>query len=111
MTHPAIVRAGLAADPVFGKRDTLDGMPESVREWIEQRYKKVCAGCGRRYWTSPHTLPLCHHGCWNKVPLEAALKFWKVGTQKVLEQILDEFFDGGFDVPPDPKQLSRKVEL
>jgi hypothetical protein len=104
MAHPSIVRAGFAADPVFGKRTTLDGMSEGTREWIETRYKKTCPGCARRYFTSPKTLPVCQ-GCWSKVPLDSALKWWKSGTQKVLEQLLDEFFDGGFEVAPDAKQV------
>lgn len=104
MTHPAIVRAGLAADPVFGKLETLDGLSEGTREWIEQRYKKTCAGCGQRHFTSPHTLPVCPP-CWNKLPLEAVLPWWKHRTQKALEQLLDEHFDGGFDVPADLKQV------
>ena len=106
MILKAIKRAGLEKDPVWRELKSLDDLHhESTRAWILSRYRKTCAGCAERFYTSPRTLPVCPK-CWGKVPLEGALWWWKSkGSQRSFEKFLDEYFDGGYDVPADPKQL------
>lgn len=105
--HPVIVKAGLADDPVFGKRTTLEGMTPATVEWIKNRYQRLCAACGKKEWTSPRTLPICRD-CWLKLPLDVCMWWWSSKrTQRMLERLLDEYFDGGYKVPADYHQLRK----
>jgi hypothetical protein len=104
----AIVKAGLQHDPVFGKLTTLKHLDASTREWIKSRYHRLCAGCGKREWTSPHTLPVCRN-CWRLIPLEGGLWWWKSKrTPKTFTKLLDTYFDGGYEVAPDYHQLKME---
>lgn len=79
-------------------------MHASTQAWILSRYKKTCPACAKRFHTSPRTLPTCP-GCWNTLPKEVCLWWWaSKRPEKTLHKLLDEWFDGGYDVPFDVKQ-------
>lgn len=102
-----IVKAGLASDPVFGKYSSVDDMDSGVLAWIKTRYQATCAGCGQHWWTSPRTLPVCPK-CWASMDPEPQQWWWKSKkTPRSLERLLDEWFDGGYEVKPDYNQLQR----
>lgn len=104
---PEIRKAGLHTDAVFGSLDKVGWkrLDKSTRKWVKSRYRKACPGCGKWYWTSPKTLPLCG-GCWATLELPVRQWWWvSKRTQRTLEKLLDAWFEGGYEVAEDPRQL------
>jgi hypothetical protein len=74
---------------------------------MESRYQKTCAGCGEQWWTSPSTLPLCPT-CWHTLDMPTKMWWWATKkTQRTLERLLDEWFEGGYEVEPDYNQVRK----
>lgn len=101
-----IRKHGYENDPVWSKLDKAawKRLPESVRQHVRSRYMRTCGGCGKKDWTYPGTLPVCPK-CWHKTPFDGRMWWWlSKRDAKAFLKFLDAYFDGGYDVPDDPKQ-------
>ena len=105
---PLIKRAGLHTDPVFGKLTSFKDTSPKTLEWIRNRYHVACPGCGEWYYTSPGVCPVCLE-CRSALEGTGALNWWWKSrrTQRSLDTFLDTYFEGGYDVPEDPRQLGN----
>jgi hypothetical protein len=102
---PRVKAAGLHKDLLWGSK-RFDEFSTGIQKWMFNRYRKTCPGCGERYWSEPGLLPVCPR-CAEILPTGALGWWWKSKkTQRVLERFLDTYFDGGYDVPEDPRQLA-----